>query len=184
MMQPLKVKCMSDTTASITSRSAACATVGRMLRWFDRIPYALLAFPLRIAVATVFWNSAMAKLANWDTTISLFTDDYKVPLLTPEVAAYMAMTIELITPVLLVLGLFTRPAALVLLGMTSVIEIFVYPQAWPTHIQWAAMLLVLLSRGAGAWSIDHLLWRRFGHLFDRDAGQRRFENRGLWITEM
>jgi putative oxidoreductase len=114
----------------------------------------------------------MAKLANWDTTISLFTDDYKVPLLSPEVAAYMATTIELTTPVLLLLGLFTRPAALVLLGMTSVIEIFVYPQAWPTHIQWAAMLLVLLSRGAGTWSIDHLLWRRFGHLFNQDAGPK------------
>ena len=60
---------------------------------------------------------------------------------------------------LLVLGLCTRAAALVLLGMTTVIELFVYPQAWPTHIQWAAMLLVLLCRGAGSCSLDHLLWR-------------------------
>jgi putative oxidoreductase len=88
-----------------------------------------------------------------------------VPLLPPEIAAYMATTIELTTPVLLVLGLFTRPAALVLLGMTTVIEVFIYPQAWPTHIQWAAMVLVLLSRGAGTFSIDHLLWRRFGRPF-------------------
>ena len=126
----------------------------------DAVPYGLLALPLRLAVATVFWNSAMAKLANWDTTLSLFADEYRLPLLPPEIAAYAATTIELTTPVLLVLGLLTRPAAFVLLGMTAVIEIFVYPQAWPTHIQWAAMLLVLLCRGAGALSIDHLLRRR------------------------
>lgn len=104
----------------------------------------------------------MTKLANWDTTIAL--DEYQVPLLPPEVAAYMAATIELTTPVLLVLGLLTRAASLVLLGMTTVIEIFIYPQAWPTHIQWAAMLLILIGRGPGKLSIDHLLWRRFRHL--------------------
>lgn len=141
-------------------------------RWLASIPYSLLAIPLRVAVATVFWNSAMAKLANWDTTISLFTDDYKVPILSPDVAAHMAAAIELTTPVLLVLGVFTRPAALILLGMTMVIEVFVYPQAWPTHIQWAAMLLILLSRGAGELSIDHLLWRRFGPLLGGSAGSK------------
>ena len=91
----------------------------------------------------------MAKLANWETTIALFTDEYQVPLLPPELAAMLALSIELSTPILMVLGLLTRPAALVLLGMTTVIEIFVYPLAWPTHLQWAAMLLVLLCRGAG-----------------------------------
>lgn len=73
----------------------------------------------------------------------------------------MAASIELTAPVLLVLGLATRPVALVLFGMTMVIEIFVYPQAWPTHIQWVAMLLVLLCRGAGRCSFDHLLWKRW-----------------------
>jgi putative oxidoreductase len=67
----------------------------------------------------------------------------------------------LTTPVLLILGLATRPVAFVLLGMTTVIEIFVYPQAWPTHIQWVAMLLVLLCRGAGTWSVDHWLRKRW-----------------------
>jgi putative oxidoreductase len=160
---------MSNTTVTAPFHSATCEMVGRALSWLNRVPYAVLALPLRLAVATVFWNSAMAKLANWDTTISLFTDDYQVPLLPPELAAYVALTIELTTPVLLVLGLFTRAAALVLLGMTAVIEIFVYPQAWPTHIQWAAMLLILLCRGAGAVSIDQLLWRRFGKLFEANA---------------
>jgi putative oxidoreductase len=128
----------------------------------EAVPYALLALPLRLAVATVFWNSGMTKLANWDTAVALFTDEYRLPLLPPALAATMAASIELSTPVLLVLGLFTRPAASVLLGMTAIIEIFVYPQAWPTHIQWAAMLLVLLCRGAGSLSLDHWLWRRLG----------------------
>ena len=133
--------------------------IGRLYRWLDQVPYALLAIPLRLAVATVFWNSGMTKLADWNATLSLFVDEYKVPLLPPELAANLALSIEVTTPVLLVLGLLTRPAALVLLGMTAVIEVFVYPQAWPTHIQWAAMLLVLLCRGAGAFSLDALIER-------------------------
>ncbi|MDE2227765.1 MAG: DoxX family protein [Alphaproteobacteria bacterium] len=101
----------------------------------------------------------MAHLANWDTTLTLFASEYQVPLLPPDLAAYMAVSIEVSTPVLLVLGLLTRPAALVLLGMTTVIEVFVYPLAWPTHIQWAAMLLVLLCRGPGRLSLDGLMRR-------------------------
>ena len=136
------------------------ATIHGALRSVDRIPYWLLALPLRFAVATVFWNSGMTKLANWQTAVYLFQNEYKVPLLPPETAAYMAASIELSTPVLLVLGLMTRLAAAVLLGMTTVIEVFVYPQAWPTHIQWAAMLLVLLARGGGTLSLDWLIRRR------------------------
>jgi putative oxidoreductase len=137
--------------------------LGRLYRWLDRVPYAVLAIPLRFALATVFWNSGMTKLADWSATLSLFADEYKVPLLPPELAANLALSIEVTTPILLVLGLLTRPAALVLLGMTTVIEVFVYPQAWPTHIQWVAMLLVLLCRGAGSLSLDALIrhfWRR------------------------
>lgn len=137
----------------------------RALRWLDAVPYTLLAIPLRLAVATVFWDSAMTKLANWNTAVALFLDEYKVPVIPPEAAAYIAVSIELTTPVLLVLGLLTRPAALILLGLTAVIELFVYPLAWPTHIQWAAMLLVLLCRGPGKLSVDHALWRRFGPRF-------------------
>jgi putative oxidoreductase len=136
--------------------------IERVIDALQRVPYSLLAIPLRLAVATVFWNSGMTKLANWDATLQLFQDDYKVPLLPPEIAAHIAASIELSTPVLLVLGLLTRPVALVLLGMTTVIEVFVYPQAWPTHIQWAAMLLVLLCRGAGSLSVDYWLRRAFG----------------------
>jgi putative oxidoreductase len=150
---------MTRSAAAAPSRSPLALTA-RVVRSLDQVPYAVLALPLRAALAVVFWNSAMAKLANWDTTIALFTDEYQVPLLPPELAASMAAAIELTTPILLGLGLATRAAALVLLGMTAVIEVFVYPQAWPTHIQWAAMLLILLCRGPGALSIDHLIRRR------------------------
>ena len=156
---------MTHGTVSGSSRPPF-GLVGRIVRMLDAVPYMLLALPLRAAVATVFWNSAMAKLANWDTTLALFTDEYQVPLLPPELAAYTAATIELTAPILLLLGLLTRATALVLLGMTTVIEVFVYPQAWPTHIQWAAMLLILLCRGPGELSIDHLVRRRFAGSID------------------
>jgi putative oxidoreductase len=148
--------------ATLPPSSSLARMLYRVRNVLEAVSYTWLALPLRFAVATVFWNSAMAKLANWDTTLALFSDEYQVPLIPPEIAAYMAVTIELTTPVFLALGLMTRFAAFVLLGMTAVIEIFVYPLAWPTHIQWAAMLLVLLCRGAGALSLDHLLWRRRG----------------------
>jgi putative oxidoreductase len=150
---------MTTLTSASTERPAL---IGRVIRWLDGVPYTALAIPLRLAVATVFWNSAMTKLANWNTAVELFVEEYKVPFLPPELAAYTAVSIELTMPVLLVLGLATRAAALVLLGMTAVIEVFVYPLAWPTHIQWAAMLLLLLCRGPGKLSLDHLVRMRFG----------------------
>lgn len=152
---------MKNSPPSTTARPVNDKPMVRLVGWLDQVPYTFLAIPLRLAVATVFWNSAMTKLANWVTAVELFREEYKVPLIPPEIAAYMAVSIELSAPVLLVLGLATRPVALVLLGMTAVIELFVYPQAWPTHIQWAAMLLVLLCRGAGSCSLDHLLLRRW-----------------------
>jgi putative oxidoreductase len=158
---------MTDVAAS--KPSSLTTLVDRAISLLDAVPYTLLALPLRVGAAAVFWNSSQAKLANWDTTIELFTEDYKVPLLPPEIAANMALSIELITPVLLVLGLLTRAAALVLLGMTTVIEIFVFPLAWPTHIQWAAMLLMLLCRGPGKLSLDHVLWPRLRRWFGADV---------------
>jgi putative oxidoreductase len=140
--------------------SQAVGAIRGAIGALERVPYSLLAIPLRLAVAEVFWSSGTTKLADWSATLQLFEDEYKVPLLPPDIAAHIGASIELSTPVLLVLGLLTRPAALVLLGMTTIIEVFVYPQAWPTHIQWAAMLLVLLCRGPGALSLDHLIWRR------------------------
>jgi putative oxidoreductase len=145
---------------TVETQSSLRNTLMRARATLESAPYALLAIPLRLAIATVFWNSGTEKLASWDSTLALFRDEYRLPVIPPEIAAYMAASIELSTPFLLIFGLFTRAAALVLLGMTTVIEVFVYPQAWPTHIQWAAMLLVLLCRGAGAISIDELIYRR------------------------
>jgi putative oxidoreductase len=135
-----------------------------LIGWLERVPHTILALPLRLAVATVFWNSAMTKLADWNVALELFKEEYRLPLLPPELAAYMAVSVELSAPVLLVLGLATRAVAVVLLCMTTVIEVFVYPQAWPTHIQWAAMLLVLLCRGPGKLSVDYLIRRHFNGL--------------------
>lgn len=151
---------MSIATSTTSLRSSALALGGRVVHWLDCIPYWLLAIPLRLAIATVFWDSAMTHLANWRTTLELFETEYVLPFMPPDLAAYLAVAIELTTPPLLVLGLMTRPAAAVLLGMTSVVEVFVYPQAWPTHIQWAAMMLVLLGRGAGKLSLDWLIRQR------------------------
>lgn len=151
---------MTNISASALTHSPLTVRLFRLRSLLESVPYSVLAIPLRLAVATVFWNSGTAKLASWDTTLQLFADEYRLPLLPPELAATMAASIELTTPVLLILGLLTRPAAFVLLGMTSVIEIFVYPQAWPTHIQWAAMLLILLCRGPGRFSLDQLIWSR------------------------
>lgn len=133
--------------------------VSGVIARLEAVPYWVLALPLRLAIATVFWNSGMTKLADWNATLFLFSDEYSLPLLPPALAAVMAATIELTTPPLLLLGLLTRPVAALLLGMTFIIEVFVYPLAWPTHIQWAAMLLVLLCRGAGTASVDHILRR-------------------------
>ena len=142
--------------------------LARLSDWLVAIPYSLLALPLRAGLAWIFWNAGQVKLLNWERTLYFFREDYQVPLLPPELAANMALAIELTAPVLLILGLLTRPTILALFGMTAVIQIFVYPEAWPTHLQWTAMMLVLLSRGAGRLSLDHLLWRwlmtdRTGH---------------------
>jgi putative oxidoreductase len=152
---------MNRSTVSPISHSSLSAIIESAFSWLDRVPYSLLALPLRLAVATVFWNSAMSHLANWQTTIELFETDYSLPFLPPDLAAYMAVSIEVSTPILLVVGLLTRATAFILLGMTTVIEVFVYPEAWPTHIQWVAMLLVLLCRGAGTLSMDQAIRRRF-----------------------
>ena len=135
-------------------------TLDKLIACLEAVPYSVLAVPLRFGVAVIFWNSAQVKLINWQRTVELFAEEYRVPLLPPELAAQMALAIEIACPILLVLGLMTRFAVAVLLGMTAVIQTFVYPEAWPTHLQWTAMMLVLLCRGAGAFSLDHLLWRR------------------------
>lgn len=127
-------------------------------RW---IGHSLLALAARFSIAGIFFMSGRTKVEGWlsvsENAVALFADEYRVPLLSAELAAHLATYAEHLFPVLLVLGLFTRFSALALLGMTAVIQIFVYPAAWPTHLAWAGLLLYLAGRGAGTWSIDRLL---------------------------
>ena len=121
----------------------------------ERVPIALPALVLRLGVALVFWRSGLTKLPFGNPTVfTLFSEEYRVPLLPPELAAYLATAVELSCPVLLVLGFLTRPAAAVLLAQTLVIQLFIYPMNYPDHLLWAGPLLYLLLRGPGRWSFD------------------------------
>ena len=129
--------------------------------WLQRIPYSLLALVARAAAAVVFWRSGSVKLDDWAGTLNLFETEYKVPLVAPHIAAYMAAGLELGGAVLILAGLGTRLVAVAYLGMIATIQVFVYPEAWPTHIQWVAFLLLLLARGPGVLSLDALLFPRW-----------------------
>ena len=119
------------------------------------IPHELMAPLARLSIGTIFLRSGMLKLEGWEsgTTLALFREEYRLPLLPPELASLMATAAEL----LLFLGLFTRPAALALLGMTLVIEIFVYPNAFDTHGVWAVSLLYLAKFGPGSLALDRVI---------------------------
>jgi putative oxidoreductase len=118
----------------------------------------LLLLVQRLGIAAVFFQSGRTKVEGIftipDTTIELFRREYALPLLPPEFAAYLAAGAEHLFPVLLVLGLFTRLSAAALLGMTLVIQTFVYPDAWPTHLSWAGLMLPLIAMGGGRFSLD------------------------------
>jgi len=128
------------------------------------VPDALLLLIARLGIASVFFLSGRTKVDGLihitDSTYELFRTEYALPLVPPEIAAVAATWSEHVFSILLVLGLFTRFSALALFTMTLVIEVFVYPDAWPTHLSWAAILLPLMARGGGVWSIDALLGRR------------------------
>ncbi|UVJ42999.1 DoxX family protein [Pseudomonas sp. LS1212] len=159
------------------TRSLPVRLVERAIALFEAIPHSLVAFIARFSIAAVFWKSGQTKVEGFavdlisgnfelgmphlaDSTIPLFRSEYPVPLLTPEVAAHMAAFAEHFFPVLILVGFATRFSALALLGMTLVIQTFVYPDAYPTHGTWAAVLLYLMARGPGVLSIDHLIARR------------------------
>src|SRR5438128_12018383 len=131
--------------------------------WLGRFPLSILQVGMRIGVGMVFFNAGLLKYRSFEFAIKLFEDEYKVPILAPAVAARIAMINELTTSTLLFLGLATRLATLPLLGMMSVIQIFVYPSAWPDHVLWGSVLIFLLTRGPGPFSIDYLIERYFQH---------------------
>jgi putative oxidoreductase len=121
----------------------------------------LIALAARFGIASVFLQSGRTKVDGWltvtDSAVYLFREEYKLPLVDPALAAHLAAYAEHLFPLLLIVGFTTRLAALALLGMTAVIEIFVYPDAWATHLTWAGLLLYLAGRGGGAWSADRTL---------------------------
>jgi len=124
----------------------------------------VLSLVARIAIAAIFLQSGRTKVEGFLTVtpsaVELFRSEYKLPLVPPEIAAHLAAYAEHLFPALLIVGLFSRLSALALLGMTAVIEIFVYPLAWPTHLSWAGLLLVVIARGAGPVSLDRAIGLR------------------------
>lgn len=131
-------------------------------RWIgNHVPEALLLIIARFGIAAIFFLSGRTKVEGLieitPSTYELFNSEYALPFVSPEIAAHAAAYSEHFFPILLVLGLFTRPAAAALLGMTLTIQLFVYPDAWPTHLSWAAILVPLIARGGGTWSLDYLL---------------------------
>ena len=151
--------------------------IGRAIAVFSRIPDSLIALIGRFSVAAIFWKSGQTKVQDFaidivageftigwprlsDSVVDLFRDEYRLPLIPPEWAALMAAFAEHVFPALLLIGLATRFSALALLIMTLVIQVFVYPDAYPTHGVWMTVLLLLVARGGGAVSLDHWLGRR------------------------
>lgn len=163
----------SGASTAITGLFEAVATI------FDRIPHSLIALLARFSLAMTFWLSGQTKIQGlvldpigrsvqlgWpylsDSALDLFRYEYALPLFPPESAALMAATAEHVFPVLLLLGLASRLSAFALLMMTLVIQTFVYPAAFPTHGLWAVAMLLIMARGPGQLSLDHLLAKRFG----------------------
>jgi putative oxidoreductase len=130
-----------------------------------RIPQGAIGLLARFAMASVFWASARTKVEEGtlftlsDNAVYLFREEYKLPLIPPELAAHLALVGEHVLPILLVVGIASRFAALGLLAMTLVIQIFVYPDAYGVHATWATCLLVIVKYGAGPISLDHLVRR-------------------------
>jgi putative oxidoreductase len=150
---------MTAGSAALGPHTSLAIRLHRAIATLDRFPLSVLQLMFRIAIAAVFWSSGLTKIVSWDTTIALFRDEYMVPLLPPELAAVMSATFELSCSALIVVGLATRLATLPLLGMTFVIEVFVYPEYWSMHLMWATILLFLLTKGPGAFSLDHYAGR-------------------------
>lgn len=158
--------------------TAPTCLIKQAITLLEKIPYSLIALLARFSIAAVFWKSGQTKVEGFAvdlisgtfqlgeprlaaSTLPLFRSEYHVPLLSPEVAAHMAAFAEHFFPVLILVGFATRFSALALIGMTLVIQLFVYPDAYPTHGTWLAVLLLLAAKGPGRLSIDHLIARRY-----------------------
>lgn len=147
------------------AQSPVVRRISDLIGLANRIPHDLIALVARLSIAGVFWQSGQTKLDGFkvsDSALYLFENEFRLPLISPSIAAHLATFAEHFFPALLVVGLASRLSAAALLGMTLVIQIFVYPGAWPTHGTWAACLLLILARGPGRASLDHWLAGLFG----------------------
>jgi putative oxidoreductase len=148
---------VTSSAGSMIDVSGVRARIAAVTSLLGRFPLSVHQLLFRLAIAGVFFRTGLQKVRGWETTVALFTDEYKLPGVPPEIAAIMASTFELGCSTLLILGLATRLATLPLLGMIMTIQLFVYPQAWPEHLVWGSILVFLLTRGPGALSIDRLI---------------------------
>jgi putative oxidoreductase len=150
---------MTTSEDALSHSTGLYGRINLLREWLGRFPLSILQLGMRIGVGMVFFNAGLLKYKSFEFAVKLFEDEYKVPIVAPAVAARMAMINELTTSTLLFLGLATRLVTLPLLGMISVIQIFVYPGAWPDHVLWGSILVFLLTRGPGPFSIDYLIER-------------------------
>ena len=151
-------------TAAAPSKSSPAALVRRAVAALDAIPHWPIGLAARFFPAAVFWQSGQTKVTGWHlkpSAVALFQSEYQLPLIDPTIAAYMSAIAEHLFPALLVIGLMTRLSALALLFMTAVIEIFVYPGAWPTHGLWATCFILIIARGPGVVSLDYFIARSY-----------------------
>jgi putative oxidoreductase len=161
-------------TPAVTSDVMVARPPHGVASWLDRlgrVPVSLHLLLFRLGIASVFLKAGLTKIASWETTLALFRDEYRVPVLPPALAAPLATTIELACSTLLIVGLGTRLATLPLLGMILTIQLFVYPDAWSEHLVWGSILLFLLTRGPGAVSLDHVIARLWAGRRGGDAGR-------------
>lgn len=147
----------TDTFADGAPESRFVSRLADLRAMAARFPLSVLEFGMRLAVGATFFKSGMNKFQSFDSAIDLFREEYRLPLLPPEIAAYMGTTVELCAPALLVLGIFARFGAAALLVMTLTIQFLVYPGNWPEHLMWASILAYVLTRGPGALSIDRIV---------------------------
>ncbi|BAI74587.1 hypothetical protein AZL_a10560 (plasmid) [Azospirillum sp. B510] len=133
----------------------------RIAGWLDRHAAPLFDLAVRLTMAPIFFRSGLQKIGDWPATVFLFQEEYRVPLLPPDAAALLAAATELTMPVLLVLGLATRLAALPLLAMALVIQFVLGAEnpafSNPQHYFWMLLLAGLIVRGGGRLSLDHWL---------------------------
>ena len=150
---------MSHQPATSAIEPTGIARLDATRAWLARFPLSFIQLAGRIGVGATFFKAGLLKYQSWEFTVRLFQEEYRVPLLDPAVAARIAMVQELTIPILLFLGLATRLATLPLLGMIAVIQTFVYPNAYNEHLVWGAILVLLLTRGPGVFSVDYLIER-------------------------